>query len=206
MDGIFSRNLNETKFMDKEKVKENIESFLKGKHESCFSADYFDVYDQLKNPQINFFTKTLLDEINYQNIKGSDFFGAFRNTEKKIDYLQQTQAPNVYKKNSLEFGIPSLNKNVEINKNKNFSLYKNYENEMNRYLSFYPDSSVENENKDFSFAKISKPLKLINNNTDMNSKYHQSTINKFDNYLLIDDDFLPLNENDNIKIITNKGN
>jgi len=149
MDGIFSKNLIELKSSDKNKVKENIENFLKSNSDSTtFSDDYLYIYNQLKNPQSTFFSKPLMDEINYVSIKGGDFFGAFTNTEKKVDYLLNSNSPffnngnNTNKKstnNAYSFGIPLLNEKIQVNKTASLALKKNIEDEFEKYLALYPE-------------------------------------------------------------------
>ncbi len=201
MDGIFSKNLNDIKLSDKKKTKKHIENFIKENRDSTFSDDYFLMYYQLKNPHCNFFSKTLLNEINYVNLKGSDFFGAFTNTEKKLEYFIK-ENNNYIKSASISFGIPLLRDKIIINKKAILANKKNIENEFEKYLNFYPE-----DNKSHFFLDENsvneKSNHIITNNysnefqiNDSKSKKNCKK-NKFDNLILLEENLnLDLKENE----------
>lgn len=227
MDGIFSKNLIELKSSNKKKIKENVENFLKTNSDSTsFSDDYFFIYNQLRNPQSNFFSKPLLDEINYVNIKGGDFFGAFTNTEKKIDYFLKSNSANLNSKQQsggISFGIPLLKEKIQVNKTASLALKRNIEDEFEKYLAFYPEELSNVVPEGFSLeAQINKNKNLgivcngfveqnFSLNYDGNDNFNFNEFvaskkidgylnkkNKFDNEMLLEDEFnLPLSENEN---------
>lgn len=216
MDGIFSKNLIEFKSSQKEKMKEDIESFLKSNCDSkSFSDDYFYIYNQLKNQQSNFFSKNLLDEINYINVKGGDFFGAFTNSQKKVNYFLKSYSNDNNnlddKPSRILFGIPILKEKIQINKIANLALKNKIEDEFEKYLNFYPDESngfangFLNENEKNKIKSLNNNVTNPNNKLDDDNNYSfnkkssfsPSKKNKFDNIMLIDDHLnLPLREND----------
>ena len=210
MEGIFSKNLIEMRSSDKKKAKVDIDNFVKRNSDSTtFSDDYFYISNQLKNPQLNFFSIPLLNEINYVNMKGGDFFGAFSNTEKKVDYFIKSNSTytnvNKNKSTGISFGIPSLNEKIQINKTASLALKNKVEEEFENYLALYPEeiindysqSLLHDNQKDNTSTLNNKHYdnfslfdNNLNNFTSNKKELHNSfKKNKFDNLMLFEDDF-----------------
>ena len=143
MDGIFSKSLFELKNSNNNLKnlisKEKIETLIKKEYESSFSEYYHDIYKLLKNPHENFFSKTLLNEINYMNIKGGDFFGAFLQPEEKLNHYLKSNPEKKNNANYLNFNLPTLKDKNQINTFNNSEFKKNFENEYEKYLITFPE-------------------------------------------------------------------
>jgi len=197
MEGIFSKNLYQLKNSDTIKYKENIETFIEGNIDSTFSDDYFFLYNHLKNPQSFFFSKALLDEINYVNLNGGDLFGAFTNTEKKINYFIETNKENCRKSSFLSFGIPYLNENIHLNNKANKDLKNKIENVFDKYLTFYPEESNEFSTENQVVENKDKEINNFKNVEDVYMNGECMNKNQFNHHLLIEDDLiLALDENE----------